>query len=328
MPVKMSTPREIVQWPPADHIGQVDVSMVGTNWWNLANRFGYENPWDLIIYNFRTEDPREVNWYLEQFVGCYIHDGDNYLFADAAPGFIYLPPPHWRPGGGFKRASGRRDYSRYIPRLTASRLRKAAHVCPTFRCSSGGFFGPSALREFASQIENGKVNVTVMPEMRWANWIALYAYDSSGGKKNTLLLSQEPDIGGTASTAALVHEAVHAWQDRRGKLMFRSDAELEAYAVDAIVYVLMNRRKCEEAMRAGHWETTHGYDYNMIRFGVAALQRYAYAPQIDLRQIESRMTSQWLNPATGKWEDYYAPFRTSVKEAETKDWHERMEYDG
>jgi hypothetical protein len=50
----------------------------------------------LIDYNFRTENPAYVNWYLHHYVGCNqpSHDGYNWKFSSKdKPGIIYLPPP-------------------------------------------------------------------------------------------------------------------------------------------------------------------------------------------------------------------------------------------
>jgi hypothetical protein len=50
---------------------------------------------DLVIYNFKTVSPAEINWYLRNKVGCIraTHDRKNWMFtSDARPGIIYLPP--------------------------------------------------------------------------------------------------------------------------------------------------------------------------------------------------------------------------------------------
>ena len=76
----------------------------GDNWWTVANKDGWSDPWDLIEYNFGTRNAKEVNWYLRNFVGCTntSPDGKNYVFSDNLdPGYIftvhklreYLYPP-------------------------------------------------------------------------------------------------------------------------------------------------------------------------------------------------------------------------------------------
>lgn len=69
----------------------------GDNWWTLAHKDGWSDPWDLIEYNFKTRNAREVNWYLRHFVGC-THtspDGKNHVFTDnLKPGYVYTVRQH------------------------------------------------------------------------------------------------------------------------------------------------------------------------------------------------------------------------------------------
>lgn len=64
------------------------------NWCNIAARFGVDVRY-LIWFNFRTNCPEGVNWYLREVVGCgqETADGKNYVFrgADPAKGLIYIP---------------------------------------------------------------------------------------------------------------------------------------------------------------------------------------------------------------------------------------------
>jgi len=54
----------------------------GDNWENVARRDGWADARDLVEFNFQTRDPEEVNWYLQNFVGCTVsHDGKNYSFS-------------------------------------------------------------------------------------------------------------------------------------------------------------------------------------------------------------------------------------------------------
>jgi hypothetical protein len=49
--------------------------------------------WDLIWFNFDTDEPREVNWYMPYYVGCWqSNDGKNFSFRDADPGIVYMLP--------------------------------------------------------------------------------------------------------------------------------------------------------------------------------------------------------------------------------------------
>lgn len=69
------------------------------SWVSLAKSKGLD-PWDLIRYNYpnlpasNSEAAREVNWYLQEYVGCTKLTGDqkNYCFSSTAnPGIVYLP---------------------------------------------------------------------------------------------------------------------------------------------------------------------------------------------------------------------------------------------
>jgi hypothetical protein len=49
----------------------------------------------LVYFNFQTNDPAEVNWYLSHVTGCNkpTPDGYNWTFSSSAkPGVIYRPP--------------------------------------------------------------------------------------------------------------------------------------------------------------------------------------------------------------------------------------------
>jgi len=69
----------------------------GENWWSLAKLYNFSDAWSIIKYNFQTSDPREINWYLREYVGCNVKtpDGKNWRFSSSAwPGIIYVPPDH------------------------------------------------------------------------------------------------------------------------------------------------------------------------------------------------------------------------------------------
>jgi hypothetical protein len=49
---------------------------------------------EIMLHNFGTSNPAEINWYLREYVGCNLttHDRQNWRFSStAAPGFIYIP---------------------------------------------------------------------------------------------------------------------------------------------------------------------------------------------------------------------------------------------
>lgn len=73
-------------------IGNVVTVGSGDDWENVASAAGI-NPWELIYANFETTNPREVNWYLREYVGCSQLGprGQNYTFKNADPGRIFVP---------------------------------------------------------------------------------------------------------------------------------------------------------------------------------------------------------------------------------------------
>jgi hypothetical protein len=70
----------------------------GDDWWKLAKRADVAaaglDALGLCRYNFGTQVPAEINWYLRNKVGCVRTTADkkNYIFSsDAQPGTIFLP---------------------------------------------------------------------------------------------------------------------------------------------------------------------------------------------------------------------------------------------
>lgn len=81
--------------PPGLRWHKVQPNVDGATLGSIADRFLVE--WtDLALYNFRTTDLTEVNWYLWKFVGCRAHNGRMYVFnGRETPGYILVPdlPP-------------------------------------------------------------------------------------------------------------------------------------------------------------------------------------------------------------------------------------------
>lgn len=53
------------RWPKPYRVGQEG----GESWFTIAKKFGIDAK-DLVSYNFRTNDPNEINWYLANYVGA------------------------------------------------------------------------------------------------------------------------------------------------------------------------------------------------------------------------------------------------------------------
>ncbi len=66
----------------------------GESWDSLGERYGMP-PEDIVMANFKTLVPEEVNWYLHHYVGCKrpTRDGLNWMFSSSAvPGIVQIPP--------------------------------------------------------------------------------------------------------------------------------------------------------------------------------------------------------------------------------------------
>jgi hypothetical protein len=66
----------------------------GESWKTLADRYGIPAE-TIILANFQTLKPEEVNWYLHHYVGCRkpTADGKNWMFSSSAtPGIVQIPP--------------------------------------------------------------------------------------------------------------------------------------------------------------------------------------------------------------------------------------------
>lgn len=64
----------------------------GDSFVSVANRLGM-TPKALLLFNFNTDNPLYINYYLRYNVGCTVPtpDGKNYTFTNANPGIIYYP---------------------------------------------------------------------------------------------------------------------------------------------------------------------------------------------------------------------------------------------
>ena len=90
-----SEPKQKAAWPPAGHRKRVPVGkQAGQSFGSIA-REAKMDVWDLIEFNFQTRNPREINWYLRNYLGCKqtTADGKNYVFRGASKprAAIYLP---------------------------------------------------------------------------------------------------------------------------------------------------------------------------------------------------------------------------------------------
>jgi hypothetical protein len=94
----MANEREPDDPLPIDYVpeGFVEQHRVtdGEDWASVAAKYNVGVK-DLIYFNFHTNIPEEVNWYLRRNTGCNVSNdgGQNWAFSSSAdPGLIYIPP--------------------------------------------------------------------------------------------------------------------------------------------------------------------------------------------------------------------------------------------
>jgi hypothetical protein len=279
MPLKIKLASKI-DWPPKGFAFPQAVNAPrGMNWWSLAKMVGRDNPWDLIIFNFQTEDPEEVNFYLQKYVGCREVEANNYIFYGADPGIIYIPPASWRPSTKFKKGSTRRSYSKFLERKVSKIIKKGAHVCPTITYL-GLTVTKHHLLKVAKHIEAGDIECFVAPEIRYDNVKAFY-----DTKNNEFLFSREPRHGNLKDLQWIIHESVHAAFDiRKAKGLYDGTNELFGYAVESVVAAYIDPIEFETELRSLAKKSDH--HYYLYFFGWIATQQPGSRFHIDLKTLD------------------------------------------
>lgn len=202
---KPSTSKRIKSWPPASPFAKSEVDYL--DFWNLARKYDRENPWDIIIYNFGTEDPWEVNWYLHHAVGCWRSSDDkNFSFdnaktADGNPGVMYIPQPSWRPDPKFVKGSGAGRFLDALVSITASILIRVARRIPTLQ-HGNTIVTSSGIEKIAELVTTREIAVVVDPSL---DSIARYE-----DLFKTITLRKVPTLRSIGMHGTLANEATHA----------------------------------------------------------------------------------------------------------------------
>lgn len=84
-------PHKHPPWPPIDYGYAINVSTGNHTWRTIADAIGMDVR-TLIYFNFKTTNPREINFFLFNHLGCWrSRDRKNFDFEDAFNGTIYVP---------------------------------------------------------------------------------------------------------------------------------------------------------------------------------------------------------------------------------------------
>lgn len=217
-PALMTPSPALAAWPPSGYRGFYQVgSMPGTSWKIAAWSWGIPDVWDLIWFNFRTDEPRRVNWYMHHYIGCWkSNDGKNFSFKDADPGFIYIPPLNWKRPQRMPLGSRVAEaLSRLVPYFPPYVIYYTVHVSRT------------DLLHIIQGIRSGRIAVRHDPTLKGA--VAEYHRD---GDLTELILSST-SLTNLENRRTFIHEAVHAILDMKHYTLLRWQNEFIAYAIEA-----------------------------------------------------------------------------------------------
>lgn len=214
MAILKATPSRLAKFPPPVYLNKHKVN-TGDDWRKLAAKYGRSDPWDIIEYNFRTRNPREVNFYLEFYVGCTkpSPDGKNYRFDSSdSPGHIYIPPFSWTPSEDLA-----------LRRMVASAL-SGGVVSRLYVQYAGQSITGTSLNAVGVKVLDGDIHVVVDPSKRSDE-----AEYNSGSDSFMLGFRR---ASSRTRKALIVHEAVHAVLDNRAASgMSIAQSESLAYVV-------------------------------------------------------------------------------------------------
>jgi hypothetical protein len=231
MAPEQSVPR-LSPWPPRESRGSVRVRL-GQSWLSIARDNLIPDAWDLIHFNFRTQDPPAVNRYMRHYIGCCIaDDGRNFDFSGAdMPGKIYLPPHGYSRHAGFK-----------FNDLVIAQLEKAHRHYPDI--SWQGFrFNHIDLGKIVSALRCGRAHAVFDPTLHPsepAHWRPI---------SNVLAISTAR-LTSWRARQFLVHEATHAMIDESEAEIYRWANELFAYTATALYARSVDDARVERMVKA------------------------------------------------------------------------------
>lgn len=219
-------------WPPPDYKLKKEVTLAD-NWDTLA---AGRDPWRIILYNFKTHNPDEVNWYLYHRIGCraVTPDGKNYRFGPyddrlpAPPGapkklYIYIPHDDWEPEYD--------DLARELVYETLlSSSARAVHFSTSVASLHLGEIGNVGLL-----VGKGHIQVVHSPGLTSHNAGARYVQ-----KGDVMELGSLRTDNGARSR--IVHEAVHAAFDSRRAYLTAIEEEAVAYVAQCFYLQLVSTK--------------------------------------------------------------------------------------
>lgn len=212
-------------WPRPGSRGPFRVGgAVSTHTWGtVATGWGVGDVWDLIAWNFGTPanpepTPRQVNWFMHHFIGCWraTPDGKNFRFIEADPGWVYIPPLGW---------------SRKVPGLpfhttVALTISKLVPDYPVLSFAPYTVEGRD-LFHVRKALHDGLLSVAVDAGL---------SSDAEYNVDENILRFRSTSTTSFTARLNIVHEATHAVLDRKYSSldMRRWENELIAYTAEAL----------------------------------------------------------------------------------------------
>jgi hypothetical protein len=277
--MKIKRPKQIRWCHPGKGYVAAHRVKTGDNWWNLASKYNFADPWDIIQFNYGTKDPEEVNWYLKELVGCTkSNDGLNYSFDSSDKfGMVFIPPAGWKPTHAWQ----------------------CAHPYETIRSGSfvaSAFQGVPYIQ--GSTLNSILSNHIFMVGDRNAQAPVEYNYD------NIMVVSMPKDAsrGGIANEAWFIKEVIHLAYGKHGMNMPYS-ARTEAVAViGAFVFFEMFKsyNKLPPRKEFFSWANSDKAQAEITAF-VAAYNRNRATANFDSIASLVQREPQLMRRLAGKW---------------------------
>jgi len=178
--------------------------------------------WDLILYNFQCRNPAEVNWCMQELLGCtkLSPDGRNFSFSptDRNP-VLFIPPVGWE-FLTFRAPAAQRLVMEALagPDIDALRFKLGALEVD-----------PGLYAQVRRHVGSMTILVDAFPTGAGSGALAFY-----DPVINTLLV-RDPASRSAAKRAEVVHEATHAGFDIRHAGGFRVDGEACGYVAQMMI---------------------------------------------------------------------------------------------
>ncbi len=232
-------------WPPSDFDKAQPVKFPD-DWASLQRTFKRDEVWDIIYYNFHTYDTDEVNWYLQEYVGCRetSPDGRNYRFGrqpgNSRPVVVYIPKWDWMPPGPHQKEA-RQAVITVLREPSVANLHFQAGTMELRR---------GDLTLVADAIEHGKIRLLHRPSLGH-----MAVYDPSRNRM-AIPFDRLPPVG---SRALIVHEAVHAVMDIRKVPQTMVEAESAAYIAQALYLKLHGLDMADSVVSPGFFANPRNF---------------------------------------------------------------------